>query len=279
MVEFPVSSSQRAPQSPRKVGSRLPTFAIIGAMKSGTTSMHHYLDAHPEICMSDVKETNFFIAERNYARGLDWYESLFKSPAKQYGEASPNYTKADSFPDVPERMHATLPNARLIYVLRDPVERMISHYAHRYAKGKETRPLTEALLGPDYNVYLATSCYCTQLQKFLQYYSLERILVFAAEDLRQNRRTVLRRVYEFLDVDAGFDSPVLSKEHHITAKRFKAGSGLDRLQEMFRPAAAKPTPPDLQLDAEVRGKLAEKLAPDVHSLRQLTGERFEQWCI
>ena len=181
-------------------------------MKSGTTSLHHYLDEHPEICMSRVKETNYFISEKNYWRGLAWYKSLFHGVAKQYGETSPNYTKAEVFRHVPERMHATLPHAKLIYVLRDPIERIISHYAHRCAQGKENRPLIKALECTKRNSYFTSSCYFAQLQRFLEYYPLQQFLIFSAEDLRFNRRAALRRVFEFLGVDAEFDSPALTAE-------------------------------------------------------------------
>src|SRR5687768_14093660 len=97
----------------------LPTFVIIGAMKCGTTSLHYYLAQHPEICMPQKKETDFFITEINYHRGRGWYESLFAQPAKitakACGEASPNYAKTWQFRGVPERMHDLLPQARLIY--------------------------------------------------------------------------------------------------------------------------------------------------------------------
>src|SRR5687768_751449 len=123
----------------------LPTFVIIGAMKCGTTSLHYYLAEHPDVCMSEVKETNFFVAELNYARGLPWYESLFPRRAAACGEASPVYAATWRFAGIPERMHAVLPRARLIYIVRDPVERMVSQYKHTFARGEEHRTLSVAL--------------------------------------------------------------------------------------------------------------------------------------
>ena len=267
----------------------LPTFIIIGAMKSGTSSLYHYLNAHPDICMSTVKETDYFVEAKNYSRGLAWYESLFTREAKQYGEASPNYTKLPMHQGVPQRMHAVVPNARLIYVLRDPVERMLSQYAHNFAKGRETRRLNEALKPRSMNNYLLTSSYHTQLKAFLDYYPLDRILVISAEDLRVNRRPTVQRVFEFLDVDPNFDSPVFENEFHATERKYTNGFSLQWLipnkkllfamRNVVSCQFTKPVPPDKDLDEATKGLLIEALRPDIDALRRLTGERFERWCV
>ena len=109
---------------------RLPDLIIIGAMKCGTTSLHRYLDLHPEIIMSGQKGLNFFIPERNWGKGVDWYRPNFKGNALVSGEASPNYTNFPDFKGVAGCMHPIGPNARLIYMVRDPVDRILSHYMH-----------------------------------------------------------------------------------------------------------------------------------------------------
>ena len=266
----------------------LPTFIIIGAMKSGTSSLYHYLNAHPDICMSSIKETDFFVESRNSGRGLAWYESLFTRQAEQYGEASPNYSKLPLHQGVPERMHAVVPNAKLIYVLRDPVERMLSQYAHNFAKGRETRRLHEALQPRDMNNYLLTSSYHTQLKAFLDYYPLERILVLSAEDLRVNRRPTVRRIFQFLNVDPNFDSQVFDDQFHVTDRKYTNGFSLQWLipnkkllfamRNIVSCEFTKPVPPDKELDESTKLQLVEALRPEIEALRRLTGERFEQWC-
>ena len=108
----------------------LPTFITIGAMKCGTHSLHQYLDLHPEIAMSQRKELNFFLTEAKFAQGLEWYSAQIAGNGTARGESSPNYSKCHMFPGVAERMHATLPDIKLIYLVRDPVERAVSHYVH-----------------------------------------------------------------------------------------------------------------------------------------------------
>jgi hypothetical protein len=268
----------------------LPTFIVIGAMKGGTSSLYRYLDAHPEICMSSTKETDFFIAEKNFSRGRGWYESLFAAPAAakpaatQFGEASPNYSKFPRFAGVPERMHALVPEAKLIYVVRDPVARMISHYAHNISAKYETLPIDEALRPPAATRYLVPSRYLTQLDSFRQYYPLDRMLVVSSDDLLSQRREAMRRIFSFLGVDPSFDSPTFNTQYHDTAGKFRRAFKpswptrvLTRLG-LARPAAPPPAPPR-ELGDETRRILIDLLRPEIDGFRRLTGQQFEQWCV
>src|SRR4051812_3312851 len=115
----------------------LPNLIVIGAKKSGTTSLYVYLDAHPEISMTRDKELNFFVEERNWSRGLGWYGEQFDAGAPVRGEASPYYTALPHHRGVPERMASVIPDARLVYMVRDPIARLLSHYDMGVARGRE----------------------------------------------------------------------------------------------------------------------------------------------
>ena len=133
----------------------LPTFVVIGAMKAGTVSLRHYLDEHPDVFLGrggKFGEPNFFIAEDNWSRGRGWYESLFDDAgrAAAIGECSPSYTMAPAFRGVPERMAQVVPDARLVYVVRDPIARMQSMYMHQVSAGRERRRAEVALLDDRY---------------------------------------------------------------------------------------------------------------------------------
>jgi hypothetical protein len=268
----------------REGRTMLPTFVIIGAMKGGTSSLYQYLNVHPEVCMSSIKETDFFIEEKNHRRGPAWYQSLFRGRAAQYGEASPNYSKWPRYDRVPERMHELIPAARLIYVVRDPIERMISHYAHRVHKGVESRPIDAALCPPAGAWYLAPSQYHTQLELFQRFYPPERILVLSSESLRTRRRTALARVFEFLGVDDEFDCPQFDLEHHQTERKFAAAFRMSWPQKLWKrlgfggqPAA--PKLPERQITDETRRLIAEFLGPEIEAFRRLTGQRFAEWSV
>lgn len=260
----------------------LPTFIVIGAMKGGTSSLYEYLAAHPEISMSAKKETDFFIAEKNLSLGQPWYESQFQAAARHCGEASPNYTKWPYYQGVPERMQSLVPDARLVYVVRDPVERMISHFGHRVSQQKEARPIDVALQ-PTSDWYLAPSRYHTQLCQFQKYYPLERMLVVSSEDLRDERRATLCRIFEFLGVAADFDCQRFDREFHRTEQKFQTKAPwrkrvLAKLGVPVKQPPPLPSPPREVAD-QTRQALIDCLRPEVEALRSLTGQRFDRWCL
>ena len=276
----------------------LPDFIIIGTMKGGTTSLHHYLSQHPEIFMSKQKELNFFIEERNWRRGLNWYESHFNGAGRIRGEASPNYTNYPRFDGVPERMHGVVPQAKLIYVLRDPIERMISHYVHVIAEGLETRSPGEALSDPGKNAFVARSQYYMQLTRFQEYYPTSKFLIITHEALLLKRHETLKRIFGFLGVDYTFYSPRFSSVWHKSKhKRLRNKMGrflfkipnalrLERLSPVlahdigyalsfpFSRAVARP-----QIDELLRRALVERLEEDTVRLRAFTGLALEGWSV
>jgi hypothetical protein len=184
----------------------LPDFIVIGALKSATTSLRYYLNIHPQITMSRIKELNFFIHEHNWLKGIEWYKSNFRGRAKVFGEASPNYTNFPFFTEVAKRMYSTMPNVKLLYVIRDPIERMISDYVHHYAEGLESRTISAALTNPEKNPYICRSQYYMQINQYLEYFPKSNILIIKAEDLYHYRIHTLKKVFRFLNVDDSFES-------------------------------------------------------------------------
>jgi hypothetical protein len=254
----------------------LPSFVIIGAMKSGTSSLHHYLSQHPEICMSAEKEPNFFIEARNFGKGLDWYRSLFADPTKVLGEASPAYSKRHRYRGVPERLHGLVPDVKLVYILRDPVERIVSHYLHNRILGRERRCLTEAVGARFYqNNYVRTSMYGFQLEAFLQKFPMEQILIVTSEDLGDERSETLRRIFRFIGVDPGFKGSDFDRLFNQTPVAGPAAGDKEVLPSwQGSDALGRPA-----LVSEHRDRLAAHLARDVERLRALTGLRFERWSL
>src|SRR3954453_11511153 len=139
------AAERRRARRPRAGSGALPNLIIIGGVQAGTTSLHHYLSLHPEIAMSRPKELNFFVAELNNDLGPDWYASHFDAAAKVRGETSPHYTARPRLEGTAGRMRELIPAARLIYAVRDPIARLLSHYLHNVGGGYETRSLDEVL--------------------------------------------------------------------------------------------------------------------------------------
>jgi len=203
----------------------LPNAVIVGAMKCGTTTLNAWLRHHPQVAFSAVKEVHFF--DNNYHRGLGWYRSYFPileslSGAKCVLEATPAYIQRA--PKVAERMHRHIPEARLILMLRDPVQRAISHYGHRRRNGLEERSMEEALLsdeGPKpgtRNFYKTRGLYAEKLDAFLHYYERSRILVIKSEEFFADPAEVYSRVQGFLGL-SHFSLPAGIKAHNVGAKR------------------------------------------------------------
>lgn len=276
----------------------LPNLVVIGAMNCGTTSFYHYLRWHPEIHMSTPKELHFFAKEWNWGRGLSWYSSHFSPGAVVNGEVSPLYTTFPEHLGIAARMRGAIPDAKLIYLVRDPIERMITHYIHYVSADREHSPLAEALTRSTGNRYLERSRYWTQLEQYLEHYDADQILVLRSERLAQDRTETLRRAFEFLGVDPGFDSWRFAvRRHSSRRKRRKTRTGR-RLEQSLPVRLLRRLPnhlrwpledalfypfsrriPRLVLDEEIRRLLANQLAGEVDRLRAFTGDAFADWSI
>ena len=205
--------------TPTDTPADLPTFIVIGAMKAGTTSLYHYLRHHEQVFMPRVKELDFFVADHNWTRGLDWYRRQFADAgdAVARGEASTLYTKYPEHRGVPRRIATLLPEVRLIYVVRDPLVRLRSHYQHRVMTGAEVDPPEVALFTNP--VYLDCSRYAMQLEQYLDHFSREQILMVTSEALRTDRRATVQGVYRFLGVSDDAVPDVLGTEFYRTEQR------------------------------------------------------------
>lgn len=276
----------------------MPNLIVIGGLKCGTTSLHHYLNLHPQIAMSRPKELNFFVTELNWDLGRDWYADHFDPAAPVRGESSPHYTNLPRFAGVAERMRSLLgDDVRLVYLVRDPIDRMLSHYLHNVGGAYEHRPLAEALTDTE-SAYLARSRYAMQLEPYLREFGVERVTIVSREELRDERASTMRRLFELCAVDPSFRSEQFEREWETGSG--KAGGGFrlmdravrlpglraldrnfDRLPESLRwlverlvhdpDTGAAPKP---ELPSDLRERLIALVRPDTERLEALTGRRF-----
>jgi Sulfotransferase domain len=273
----------------------LPNLIVIGAQKCGTSGLHYHLGLHPEISMSRPKELNFFVRKANWKRGVDWYRAQFDPQAPVRGESSPNYTAFPRHRGVAQRMHQLVPDAKLIYLVRDPIERIAAHWVHNYAKRRQRHDL-ETTLSRHGSSYVVRSRYAMQLSRFLRHFERDQILVLEQNDLRDDRARTLRQVFEFAGVDPTFNHPSFARDQHVTAAKTRASKPAARLEKLSRrrPRLVRAAKLGLALDAKLRphrpierpdvraalsDQVLEILREDARRLRELTGRSFDSWSI
>jgi hypothetical protein len=283
----------------------LPNLVVVGAMKCGTSSLHYYLDLHPEVSMSSPKELDFFVGESagatsapdegggNWFRGVEWYASHFDPAVRVRGETSPNY--ADPLQTrVAVRMAGIVPDARLVLLARHPIDRIISNYRHVVTAGREREPLEAALRRPG-NVYVRRSRYATVADMFLGSFPRERLLLLRDEDLLVRRRETMSRVFRFAGVDDGFWSEKMQRLRHQSAGKSRVRATAERLG-LHRIAArlglggeakwwiekavsgvAKPSAAAPAIPADLRREILADLEPEIAGLERLTGWDLAAW--
>ena len=205
-------------------GRRLPDFLIIGAAKTGTTSVCNYLRRHPALFFPEDSEPQFFSHDENYTKGVDWYASLFDSAAggQICGEKSTAYTRWPTCPDVPKRIAEVVPDVKLIYMLRHPIDRAYSHYVHRVTvelyKGQPIPVSFEQHVKTD-TMCVESSEYMKQIEQYLPRFAKDRLLVLFFEDFVAQPKAMLQDVMKFIGVDPAFDVMAEGPIHKKKAAR------------------------------------------------------------
>lgn len=194
-------------------------YIVLGAMKCGTTTLAAQLGAQHGIFMAEPKEPCYFSDDAVFARGPGWYAGLFAgaAPGDIRGEASTHYTKRPDLPRAPERMKAALPEVRLVYMIRDPMARIVSHYIHEWSQRVLTEPLADAL--ETHAPLVDYGLYGWQIAPYVEAYGREAILLTSLERMQADREGELARVAAHI----GHDGPVAwageSEAENVSAAR------------------------------------------------------------
>jgi sulfotransferase family protein len=264
----------------------LPDFLILGTMRGGTSSLFKYLSAHPCVIGSLRKETWFFSNPKNFNLGEAWYRTHFPSQAYKNilgyvqhhkvlsFEASANYLYN---PFAPERVGKMLPQARLIVMLRNPIDRLYSHYVYNVRKGAENRPLENILeeslpysrLGAwDFRetlpfgraihhgfMYYYIGLYATHLQEWLKYFSLDNFLILKSEDFFSSTAETYQKILSFLELPSW--KPRQFRNYSYWGNRWKVNKK-----------------PDPRMPEAVREKLKSLYLPENERLYKMLGRDF-----
>lgn len=265
----------------------LPNFLIVGAEKAGTTTLAAMLAQHPEVFMCTPKEPRFFTCH-NWNKGLSWYESLFRDGegCKAIGEASPSYTWAPRSEDVPKRIYATLGNIKYIYIVRHPIDRMVSHYRHAlfHRWVADGTSFEEAL--KEISHIKHCSRYFFQIEKYLSYTSPKQWLVLVFEELLKDPVTVQQKIYQFLGINTEIVIPLFSKNVTNQKRRMPNLYKHIRTFKYIFPAPTRQFGKRLahkcfgkvinvpNISEKVIDSLNEELRPDVQRLSEFCGRDF-----
>ena len=242
---------------------RLPDFYIIGAAKAGTTTIHSILARHPDIFMAAKKEPEFFARDEFYAEGIESYARHFADAKRTQvaGEASTLYSMTPMFPETAARIRRHTPEARFIYVMREPVSRSYSHYVQviknyqmSTADNSVNRSFEEFIFPerhpgaaprsrvmapfddhlPDIpELFLSPSDYRLQIESYLEYFDRERFLFLKFEDFVRDRRGVLDRITDFLGVAPFSGEDVETDNQNISADFFKMIHEINEVKRIY----------------------------------------------
>ncbi|MHC4218066.1 MAG: sulfotransferase family protein [Planctomycetota bacterium] len=210
-----------------------PNYLVIGAQKCATSSLCALLGSHPDIFMTDPKEPYFFSHPELWARGWEWYESLFDAAqrAVAVGEGSTTYTQRLLYPEAAPRIAEFLPEARLIYIVREPMERIRSHWMHNRARpGKERLPFNAAV--HERPEYIDNSLYYKQISIYRQHFSDDRILILFFEDFRRDPAAVLKSCFEFLAVNPQAPLEANFRPRHVSSEGYEDRAVLAPLRRL-----------------------------------------------
>lgn len=208
----------------KKTGS-LPNFLCVGAQKAGSTLLYYLLDQHPEIYLAKGKELHFFNRDENYNKGVEWYSEHFAGSEnyKRIGEATPDYNYYD---EAPGRIYETLgKDIKLIFMLRNPVERAYSNYWMSFRRRREKLSFEKAIISEwsrikkgayekQYFGYLNRGFYGKQIKRYLEYFPKENIKVFIFEEFSKDINNKMKDLLSFLDCTTDFEFKMFEDKVH-----------------------------------------------------------------
>ncbi|MBU8891942.1 MAG: sulfotransferase [Bacteroidales bacterium] len=204
-------------------------FMIIGAMKSGTSSLRQILMKHPDIEFSSKGESYYFSHTKNWKQNLASYHGLFaKKKNKIYGEGSTTYTQYSHFNlEIWKDIYEYNKNMKFIYIVRNPVDRVISHYIHLFQRGKINCTIEEAIEG--YPEIINTSRYYTQIKPFIELFSKQNILIIDFDEFVSEKEEVVKKIAGFLNISFEKFTKLAEEHANKSASEYKINHKYDSI--------------------------------------------------
>jgi len=274
-----------------------PNFLVIGAPKCATTSLCHNLSQHPEVFMSSPKELFFFSYDNVFAKGWGWYSEHFHNAEsfKAIGEGTTVYSQTGTFPKALDRIVEYLPESKIIYITRHPLERIQSHWIEMHSQGLTMQPFNQAVIEDPQ--YIDASSYFKQLSEYRKYFPDDRILTLFYEDYRNDPNQVLKECFNFLEVDetfivGGADKPIYASigkrsDRKITNILRRNIPGFLRIRDsmpnsvrqIVKKILKKEISGKPQWDAEVKEYVIRELKNDTKNFLRLMDKPSDYWIL
>ncbi|TVQ32398.1 MAG: sulfotransferase [Phycisphaeraceae bacterium] len=271
-----------------------PNYLVIGAQKCATSSLCDLLGRHPDIFMTKPKELYFFSHDHIWRKGWNWYEQYFQAAEGMAaaGEGSASYSMQATHPDAAPRIAEHLPDAKLFYIVRNPLDRILSNWIHlRSRGGRERLPFNDAVRTNP--VYLDTSSYRRQIDVYRRWWPDDRIMVLFFEDFTADQPGTMRRCFEFLGVDpdrealpeslvknastgSREDTPILKALRRIPNFSTIRKRVPEPVRKPFRTMLKKPTEKP-RWDEQTRAWTVERLREDSHAFLERYGKPHDYW--
>ncbi len=297
-----LSNAENTPNKARRAAKRRmadaqsrPTldFVVIGAMRAATSTFHQVLSECPDLSLPSMKETDYFVPEISGHRPRSWYENQFDKTARWRAEVDPNYAKRDIFKQVPERIAACAPNAKIIYILRDPVTRAVSHFQHSQLMGQSVPDSRDLFTSQSGQHILATSRYYWQIEPWRQHFGDDNILLLDFHQVTQDLTATIQTLNRFLGIELHPKLTATNRRNDITEvgrvpnwwlnlRSTRLGTALRRhiprgLVTRTKGATfTSPTMP-ITLPSDTIEMIAEHVRDDTAALRGWSGLKFPDW--
>lgn len=275
-----------------------PDAIVIGAMRAGTTALYRSLMESQLVAVPEAKETDYYLTPDHLARGGKWYRSQFRNSDLPWIDICPNYTKRDVFPGAVTRVHENAPDAKLVFIARDPVMRAVSQYNHTFMHRASIPAPSELLESSQGEHILKVSKYAYQLQPYFERWSAEDILIVDFDEFLETPETVLVQIMKHVGVENVQASPVptLNKANsgdelrHMPRwwgqlRETQVGQYLRaraprKLIDRTRSVLKSDKPVEIpSFDRDTKARLAELLRPDAERFRKMTGRTFAHWSV
>lgn len=269
-------------------------FMIIGAQKCGTTSLATQLAQHPDVCFSRVKEPGYFNRVRRWQSEIDSYHKLFSAREDQiWGEASTMYTFRPEWEGTHARLHSYNPDLKLIYMMRNPIERVISNYAHNLVRGiVKDKPEEVVLSDP---AYINRSRYWMQIEPYLKLFTKDRIRPIIFEEYISNQQSTLDQIAPFLGISStGFDRSGDVREHKTVGNWYLKNEWLreftytasfqiirqqlpENLRKSLRKLLSRRLEHTPQFSEGIQRSIWTSVENDVRRIEEFLGREISQW--